>query len=351
MSILKNVELGKIYTVEVKGVSVSGREIIHKRLLQEYDPKWVWVDWNHIEESEAKAGKAMAAHLYKTFGLSMTNELKSEIGSLISRHTDEFTYHFEIIALGSRNFWWWEEGDYGDDGSCYWGEREFARELLVEHEAYAVRIYHEDSHEHGAGRCWLFPIDKNHLVIWNGYMDIYGLSRDTLHFANMLSVFLNTQYNRIDLTNNRESGGILYINNGIGFIVGPHADKYTSYDLEWPVEDTVCCVSCDCSVPQSQGIVINGEWVCHECRNEHYSRCNSCRVWVNDEFTTEVEGHGTYCDTCTHNHTTRCASCEDFYRSEELHSHTNSDGEVMSLCDLCHANVMEEIDADEAIPA
>ena len=72
-------------------------------------------------------------------GLSkpVSNGYKSELGDRLGSAMTGYRYH----VLDATQYLDWEDGDFGDEGSCYWDDMSWCRELLEEEGAYAFRLF------------------------------------------------------------------------------------------------------------------------------------------------------------------------------------------------------------------
>ncbi len=75
--------------------------------------------------------------LKKNHAVKMAEQDISAIGNLARRHTvkaKDFIFDFTDAFD-------WEDGDFGDGGSCYWGGRRGARTMLADHNSLAIRFF------------------------------------------------------------------------------------------------------------------------------------------------------------------------------------------------------------------
>lgn len=94
------------------------------------------------------------------------------------------------------------------------------------------------------------------------------------------------------------------------------SDEINEDDARWingnPYCDD-CCSYCDCCEEYHTGgsTYINDthEYVCSDCRDEHYEYCESCDEWYERENTRYVEDEGTFCDSCYNDIFCTCENC------------------------------------------
>ena len=242
--------------------------------------------------------KRVQSHFYKAHGVKLTTEQISEIGNLAKRHASlGITYTLDFT--GSID---WEAGDFGDGGSCFWGDRESAKEMIEEN-GYALRAfrqamrYPEESaldyrNLRGYARCWIAPIGSDRLIVFNGY------GETSLLFARLLSMRFSCGYQRIHLLNHGSDDSTLYINGGTGFMVGQFAKIHSvaSWDLEWA--DTGSCYSSRCAcgndmTDDESYTLLNGDVACGDCSTD----CDRCGEWFLRRNTI-LEDDRRYCLPC-----------------------------------------------------
>lgn len=220
-------------------ITATGVAMIMKLLREENLPlpyPWLWVWIVERGEYSGTFPKRYGRWLHKTHQIKASVKVLEQLGNLARQHMAEaathvidFTYQID-----------WDAGDFGDGGSCYWGGREGAREMIYQNNGFAIRFYGD---RYGKGRAWVAEIAADVYVVWNGY----GLGgNSTLTAAMVLAYHLQVQYTQITLTNNGTSYDVLYINGGIGYAVGRWADiqDIDSHDLQWDVIHTYHCAEC-----------------------------------------------------------------------------------------------------------
>ena len=79
------------------------------------------------------------------------------------------------------------------------------------------------------------------------------------------------------------------------------------------------CECCEEYLNEDRGIYINGEWICDDCRSEHYSFCDDCEEYYysNDGTGYYIESCERYvCESCIDNYT-RCEECGEYFDSSD----------------------------------
>ena len=148
---------------------------------------------------------------------------QSEIGNTLGQSFNGHQYH----VIDVTQVFDWDDGDFGDSGSCFWDDMSWCRRTMEEHGAYAFRLYgsgrsyapsgfEEDVHElitqcgvnvndvyNRYARCWA-AVDKpkgGMVTIFN----TYGISESRM--ARVLANFLGLSYVKCYVSNTD-----LYIN-------------------------------------------------------------------------------------------------------------------------------------------
>lgn len=83
----------------------------------------------------------------------------------------------------------------------------------------------------------------------------------------------------------------------------------------------------------------DGDWVCEDCLDEHYTMCDCCREWFPNPNLdlTEVNGYEWYCEGCLENHAFQCDDCGDWFTYGRM-QWTTTDGYNRDICDACSDN-------------
>jgi hypothetical protein len=288
---------------------------------------WEW-RWLVIRgEYRGTFPKRVRAYYWKTFNIKCPDTFIEAIGNIARDHsTLALTYRFEFVDRVD-----WQPGDFGDHTSCYWGEYAGSR-YMIEENAWGVCFY--DPIGNGFARAWFATISDDQYVVFNGH----GFDGNaTLVTARTLAAWLNLSYKKIALKNQGATSGALWIDAGIGYVIGLKGDieSITTYDLDWreiwvkscngcgdEVDDddvyydpdgypycshcfyNFCDYCSECSEVHYHNELtwVTGDAVCEECLSEHYSYCDGCEEYLRD---TEVEYDETdkayYCEDCRKN--------------------------------------------------
>jgi hypothetical protein len=107
------------------------------------------------------------------------------------------------------------------------------------------------------------------------------------------------------------------------------------------------CADCGCRYRADAltGVYRNGyrEYVCDDCRDDHYTWCENCEEYY---YSVEVEDvEGVYlCEDCRNNRCTQCDECDEWYfdDGDELVKVWSSPNEYKRMCPDCLNNAVEE---------
>lgn len=298
------------------------------------DWNWTWVITGK-GEYVGTFPKRVSKYYFNKYGLKCPNEFLQQLGNIARQHSNEqVDYHFDFTDTFD-----WNAGDFGDNGSCFWGGHSQAREILQENGARAIRFYDESGK--GYARAWIAVIENDSYILFNGY----GFkSSPTLTCARVLATFLGLSYKKISLDNNGNTGGVLYINNG-GYIIGT-ADsiaKKSYYDLHYG-DDYHTCENCGDTLNEDDAYYTpNDEMLCQDC---FYEVCQDCYVcgethW-RDDCTWVESTNEDVCERCLDRHYGYCDACHEYYPSRDI-VQVGDNGycedcllENCTMCDKCN---------------
>lgn len=149
---------------------------------------------------EGSLPKRLAKEVKRQTGVKLSNDTLGKIGSLADKHCPKTSqYTFDITETID-----WQDGDFGDSGSCYWGCHASARyKLQSQHNAFAIRFY---DGRRGMGRAWIVVQDGKAFLF-----NAYGVNLTTQ--SRVLAQHLGAQYGELDsLLNQGNDSGDLWIN-------------------------------------------------------------------------------------------------------------------------------------------
>lgn len=279
------------------------------------DWDWVWMT------REGAFTKRVSKFYYQTYSIKSPQGFIQELGNIARTHSlDGVTYRFEFVDTFD-----WEAGEFGDSRSCFWGSNYMALDMLRDNRALAVRFYGEAGS--GCARAWVAVLGEALYVVFNGY----GFAGNpTLVIARVLALHLSLSYKRIALTNNRTASGTLWINGGIGYLVGSpeRIASQERHDLGW--DELVLCFNCGEVIDASDTYTgADDNLYCEYCFSDLFSYCDHCgeTVWYNDMAYAEGEY---VCEYCLRDHYTRCDKCRQYVRNDYV-----KQAGSRRICDSC----------------
>lgn len=276
-----------------------------RRRLPYLPESWAWV-WtvNGRGEYVGTFTKRVAKFYYKEHGIKCPASFIAELGNIARAHTeDNLSYDIEFV-----NEFNWNAGDFGDNGSCFWGSNARAREVMANENSLAVRFYDGNGNGNGIARAWVAPIGDGLYIVFNGY----GFTTSpTMTIARVVALHLNTAYKKIDLLNHGHDSGLIYINSGNGFIIGDtdKIDRYREYDLQWGVENV--CYNCGDEIHGDGHHDPDGDLYCDDCFYDTFDYCERCNEvhYREDMYYPHDE---ILCEDCFDHHYTICDDCGDY---------------------------------------
>jgi hypothetical protein len=233
------------------------------------------------------------------------------LGNLARQHSsDAISYSFDFTDSID-----WQDGDYGDENSCYWGDHAPARKMLEDNNALAIRFYSGDK---GIGRAWVAQLSDKRYIVFNGY----GIEGDsTLKIAQIVSSWLGLGYKRIDLSNYGQTGGMLWINGTHGYLIGTSEQTAAmdSHDLQFDCEDCLSCDNCGDEINEDEAYYTpSGSSYCQSCFYDNYDYCAHCDETYYRDDMSYVEGIGEVCETCLNRRYEYCDRCGEYRKKDDF---------------------------------
>lgn len=326
---------GDIQTVSLAAglISPEGQKVINhflRGLGIPHLPEW-WEWRTRVAGKGEYVGsfpKRVAKYYYQTIAFKISSNDLGTLGQIMNEHTSrENSYRLDF----TRNFDW-EAGDFGDKGSCFWNCHEDAKDSILDGDGFAVRFYEEGE---GIGRAWIIPLDGYH-VVFNGY----GLSTSDVAF--ILAQHWGQSYRRINLDNCGATDGLVYINGGVGFIVGPESVIHGKHFVTLQLEGGSQCCNCAGMLDEDDMCFVEGVGeMCEECFCEDYGYCDNCGEAYPSEDLTDIEDRY-LCEYCRDRSYTVCDDCDDWTPDVEITEACGGD-----VCQSCLENYGYCEDCDE----
>ncbi len=271
--------------------------------------------------------KRLSRYLYKNHQLKLSPEVMSKIGN-IARENSIINEKYKIDFVDKFN---WDDGDFGDDGSCFWSDHSETKDYMEESEDFAAIRFFDDNCEDGGcngcgkARSWIYGNGGGFYIIFNAYG--YGLLRQT----RIMAYNLGLSYKKITLKNNGEDSGKLFINNGNGYIIGEQEkiSEINSFDFRVDeICDTKKCDECGDTIYEGEENYTDHSILCNDCSG-YCVKCNE--TYNNDYITYFSEDY--YCDDCLNEISFECHSCDKRFESDEMYS---SSLDYESYCESCY---------------
>lgn len=283
---------------------------------------WVW------KTKEGKLPKRIAKAYHKA-QIKLDAKVVTELGNLAKRYS--VTQSEYLVDFSERIDW--EDGDFGDDGSCFWGDRSEALNLITTNGGFAMRFWGENEGElYGAGRCWIIP-QNDLLFMFNAYGDL-PLSQMAL----ILGHLLEKPFSHVELANKSHTTGLLYINSGRGYVIGE--SDLQEWDLKIDANCFVCfyCNGTIYEEPAAHTRDRNGDThpLCESCYDENYRRCERCGEIELDsrfEFVHDVQEH--WCRHCIREYTSTCDLCDNHVYDGMACVTVETTGAMIVVCEDC----------------
>lgn len=309
-----------------------------------FDWQWVWIVSKGVYAGTM--AKRVASFYFKQFGIKSPTSFIEQIGNVARQHTNEgVTYEFDFTDVFD-----WEDGDFGDAGSCYWGDHDAAREMLADDGAFAIRFYNTE--DEGIGRAWI--VDRiaanGFYVVYNGY----GISTSaTLTTARVVALFLSLTYKRVVLRNNNATTAMLWINGGVGYLIGAieAIADVTWVDLE--IAEIFACHECGDRLSEDNSYFSpDGNRLCGDCHYDLYDTCYECDNTTDRDDMVYIEGlDRDVCSWCFQQYYTTCDKCEEDIHVNDSHRIEGEDGHFCTDCrDAILAEQSEQKSSDESDP-
>lgn len=241
--------------------------------------------------------KRLSSMMYKEYGLVIPPVTLGQIGSQLAQTAiNPSSYYFQSWDLKVKGIDW-DDGQFGDGGSCYWGcNRGIQKALEDSGSFYALRWYVNSKPSindygnftfdeannkidlRGYARSWMYYVpnmigDQPALILFNGY----GL--ETLRQARILSTYLGIPYTNISISPDND---LLYLNGGRTWAITPIMDTVLSKTLyvnEYldscdndEEYDYVTCHCCGGEIPEDDAHYMDhlDRWLCPTCFTEEY---------------------------------------------------------------------------------
>lgn len=293
------------------------------------------VEFTTFNTKDGKLVKRVSKWLKEAQDIVLTSSELDKLGSIIA-HYHPNNFHYDIVDEID-----WRAGDFGDSGSCFWGDRSEAKDIIIENGGRALRFF--DDNGYGNGRCWVMP-HKGNWVVFNAY----GPNLQTVESRlNLIYPAAHLKY--VSLENYNDTDGTLYINGGRGILVSEvevvNRNSWgMTIDLEVGEDNMITCSDCNRRCDSDNMYYIDGQddYVCQRCYERNYFNCDSCERRYRDSYSYNIDTRTkvgswvrdniTVCDGCLSENYQQCYRC-DHYCQIWRDTMTEIDGD--DICGYC----------------
>lgn len=262
--------------------------------------------------------KRLAKAFRRRLEIDLDCQIMGQVGDIARQHCPKSkTYYVDFV-----NKFGWSSGDFGDAGSCYWGEeRRGLRSKMASDGFWAMRFYpNKDCYDRGLGRCWIKPVGTG-AVIFNAY----PTSMSIQIMARVFAFITGMSYTKIpSLMNNGDDCGKLYINGGKGQYIGLEKDFErfnVEYDFHFSFGCGVKCAHCGDEFEDedalNESFSVGDDSICESCFRDHYFVCDECSESFHNNHGHDIGDCGKVCTECFNEKYTECKECECAIKIED----------------------------------
>lgn len=310
------------------------------------DFQWVWMT------PAGKFTKRLAKYYYLAFKHKLTSEDISQIGNLAKNHFNQRQEYWYDIDYSLD----WHAGDFGDNGSCFWGNHEGARLAMQnDNRFFAFRLFQKPTTRQyltetfqGFARCWGCTDDRGFVVLFNAYSSGYW-NVNLIRFARLFASINDMDYQQVRVRNSTH--WLLYLNSGNAYAVGPTdiVRGLNEYDFALDCseyETQYYCYQCDEPTHEDEAHLINGNVFCDYCFDTYYGYCHRCdEPTLQDELFTTREGEWV-CDYCADTYYTTCAECGQITNSAAMIDSEQYCPDCYCYCQHCDNPIVRGYDCE-----
>ena len=156
-------------------------------------------------------------------------------------------------------------------------------------------------------------------ILWNGY----GFQHATMTIARVVAAHLNLTYKQISLSNNGETTGTLWINSGVGFVIGAVevVESINYHDLGWYDANATTCENCGYPIHVDDVYAgADGGSYCADCYYQYFDSCYHCGETYTHENITRVADEAV-CDYCLRRLYVVCDRCGEYVHKSHAIDH------------------------------
>lgn len=330
MNLYRSVEwleksLNRDFEVEVKGERISEEatnEIAEYLPVCMMDEDWDAVGFEPVT-SKGRFARRLSAYIYKNFQEKLPADTVERIGNIANRYTVSGGV---FVVRADRELW--RPGTFGDDGSCFWGGRRAAPQLIFRHGGAGIKMY--DSNRVPLGRAWIAP-RLGRGVIFNPYT-VRGKKTLTPSNVGEIVTAEGGPFEKFgmgfiaDLRNYGYTNETVWINNGRGVVIYPSGLEWDGDFMDLRIKYGPVCSSCGELHDSLQEY--QDAWYCPQCWP--IQACSHCNAEHHRDTMLTLESEQ-YCLSCFSILTRRCVECEEIH----IGSRMVYDGGHKYFCPRC----------------
>lgn len=263
---------------------------------------------------EGRLTKRVGKYFYNRYGIKLTSAELSAFGV----QYDNLRNNPKEFYIRLTNNFDWNNGHYGNNSSCWWGDYTTSRDTLHHYGGFGALFYispEEYYDRDGVGRMWVAPLSDNLVLAFNYYgpeQQRYAAAA----IARLLEELTGDTW--VYGKRNTSDGGNMYVNGGSAFAIWkkgndapPDTVSFGYYEQSDYFSHGVKCERCDNFVDEEYSYYENGYTYCSDCWSELYFYCYYCgEVAYRDEMYNFEDSHDCLCARCyDNNHDYTCDRC------------------------------------------
>ena len=253
--------------------------------------------WTPVHPKLGKITKRITTTLHKEWGAVITEPAVAQVGQYLATDLPGGSLTFDITDSFN-----WSDGEFGDKDSCFM-HRPATLRGMERAGIKALRFYTTNGNK-GIGRAWVAPSPVGDAVVFNAY------GPNLEQFKARLKILLpNTPSHFTKLYNNGDQKGTLYINLGMGVLVGAEERSSVDLGIYLDMQERVRCHNCAERVRQGDVYTVGDDSYCYTCCTTLFDYCNHCSEYHHKQVMTHlvVTGLNSYAVS----HLTEVYICEE----------------------------------------
>jgi hypothetical protein len=260
-----------------------------------------------------------------------------------------------VTEISNIDFWFdvtgkidWKSGSFGDEGSCYWGDRSGAKDILIDGGGMAIRFYGRyDALGKfiGLGRAWIVPVhdyDKGDFFTFNLYFDndhCFENHSSRVNY-NVYTDFLGEITGLPCKKVHCHTEEPVYVNSERAYVFSGSYDRdYLDLVDYLEIEDNrVMCCECGCHLNDDEAYWYDDDAYCSDCYDDRVTRCDVCgsELWRDDARYSEITEYY-YCDRCYERRFTACDKCNDEIQVNDAYTYRDK-----KYCESCYNDLYRD---------